>query len=178
MILRRFERETCKWFPFVWTRQTFTMLNTIIWTPRYIILTFTRKTHFHELRNTVYLCRLQPNYDSECEKLTRINLLRGNTHDFTRKKISFFYKQNRWNMILSPYIRENCNWFRFVWTSTTFTTSNNDYNGTKLMILSFTRKRILMSWETPYNFVVYNQTMILNAKSLQEHTYCVETHTI
>jgi hypothetical protein len=117
MKLRRFKRETCKWFPFVWTSPTFTMLNTIIWTARNIILTFTRKTHFHELRNTAYLCRYQPNYDSECEKLTRINLLRCNTHDLTRKINSFFYKQNRWYMILSPFIRENCNWFRFFWTT-------------------------------------------------------------
>jgi hypothetical protein len=28
-------------------------------------------------------------------------------------------------------------------------------------------KRIFMSWETPYNFVVYNQIMIRNVKSLQ-----------
>jgi hypothetical protein len=46
------------------------------------------------------------------------------------------------------------------------------------MILTFTRKRILMSWETPYIFVVYNQIMIRNAKRLQEYTYCVITHTI
>jgi hypothetical protein len=98
------------------------------------------KTHFHELRNTVYLCLLPPNYDSECEKYSRINLLRSNTHDTTRKKIRVFYKQNRWKMILRPFVWETCYWFRFVWTSTTFTTSNNDFNGTKHMILPFTHK--------------------------------------
>ena len=35
-----------------------------------------------------------------------------------------------------------------------------------------------MSWETLYNFVAYNQTMIHNAKRLQEWTSCVITHTI
>jgi hypothetical protein len=40
---------------------------------KFEILTFTRKTYFDELRNTVYLCRLQPNNDSECKKLTRTN---------------------------------------------------------------------------------------------------------
>ena len=41
------------------------------------ILTFTFKTYFHELRNTVYLCRLQPNYDSECKKFD-IGVMRCN----------------------------------------------------------------------------------------------------
>ena len=41
-----------------------------------ILINIYSKTHFHELRNTVYLCRLQPNYDTECNKLTRMNFLR------------------------------------------------------------------------------------------------------
>jgi hypothetical protein len=71
-----------------------------------MMLIFTRKTHFLELRNSEYLCRLQPNYDWECKKLTRINLLRSNTYDFTRKNILFFYIQNHWKMILRPLIRK------------------------------------------------------------------------
>jgi hypothetical protein len=54
-----------------------------------IDISFTRKTHFNQLSNTVYLCRLQPNYDSECKNLTRMNSLRCNTHDLTRKKFRF-----------------------------------------------------------------------------------------
>jgi hypothetical protein len=46
------------------------------------------------------------------------------------------------------------------------------------MTFTFTRKRILISWETPYNYVVYNQIMIRNWKTLKEYSYCVITHTI
>jgi hypothetical protein len=35
-----------------------------------------------------------------------------------------------------------------------------------------------MNWETLYNFIVYNQTIIPNAKSIEKYTYCVVTHTI
>ena len=55
------------------------------------ILTFTHKTHFHELRNTVYLCRLQLNYDSECKKLTRRNLMLYKTRFEKKQNFVFLY---------------------------------------------------------------------------------------
>ena len=56
---------------------------------KFEILTLSRKRPFHELRNTVYLCRLQPNYDSEWKMFTKMNFLRCNTRDLT--KINFFF---------------------------------------------------------------------------------------
>ena len=46
------------------------------------ILKFTSKTDFHELKNSVELCRLERNYNSECN----MNFLRSNTHDLTRNR--------------------------------------------------------------------------------------------
>jgi hypothetical protein len=86
-------------------------------------ISFTRNTHFHQLRNTVYLCRLQPNYHSESKNLTGMNILRCNTHDLRRKKILFFL-YNPWNIILWLFKRETWTWYRFMWTSTILPTSN------------------------------------------------------
>ena len=52
---------------------------------------------------------------------------------------------------------------------------HNDLNGTKVRIIQLFVKRISMSWETLYNFVLSKQTMIRNEKSLQEWS-CVATH--
>jgi uncharacterized cysteine cluster protein YcgN (CxxCxxCC family) len=116
------------------------MSNTVISTAQNMILTFNIKPHFHELRNAVYICRLNPNYDSECEKYTRINILRSNSLGITRKKVSSFYIQNRCNMILRRFKRETCKWFPIVWTSPTFTMSNTIISTARNMILIFTRK--------------------------------------
>jgi hypothetical protein len=88
-----------------------------------MMFTFTSKTHFLLLRNTAYHCRLLQNYDSEWKKLTRINFLRCNTLELTRKKFSFFNTFSTWNMIQRPFFRETSTWFRFSWTSRTLTTS-------------------------------------------------------
>jgi hypothetical protein len=69
-----------------------------------IDISFTRTTHFNQLTNIEYLCRLQWNYVSECKKLIRMILV-CNTQDLTGKKIWFFYLHNPWNMILSPFLR-------------------------------------------------------------------------
>jgi hypothetical protein len=43
-------------------------------------------------------------------------------------------------------------------------------DGTKLKILKFTRKTRFHGLITLYNFVVYNQSVIRNAKSIREST--------
>jgi hypothetical protein len=43
----------------------------------------------HQLWNTNGLCRLQPNYNPEWKKLTRMEFLRCNTEVLRRKKIRF-----------------------------------------------------------------------------------------
>ena len=50
----------------------------------------TRKTLFHKLRNTIYQCRLQPNYVSECKKLKRMKILCCSPKDLRRKIFRFF----------------------------------------------------------------------------------------
>ena len=50
---------------------------------------FTGKTLFHKLRNTIYLCRLQLNYESECKKLTRMKFLCCNTSIWEEKIFRF-----------------------------------------------------------------------------------------
>jgi hypothetical protein len=162
MILRRFKRDTCKWLRSIWSRPTFIVKNNNFNCTKLMVLTFIHKTHFHELWNTVYLCRLQPNYDSECKNITRINFVICNTHDFTIKKISFFYIPNRWNMIPRPFIWNTCKWFWFVWTST-YTLCQTMISITwSLWYWHLLIKRIFMSWEKLYNFVVYKQITIRN----------------
>ena len=92
--------------------------------------------------DTLNNCRLQGNYDSECKMLTTINLLRSNTYDFTRKKISFFYIHKPSNTILRFFEREKCKWFRFMYMYmyNIENLKHNDLNGTNLKILTFTRK--------------------------------------
>jgi hypothetical protein len=142
-----------------------------------LMIIFTRNTHFYELRNTVYLCHLQPNFGSECKELTRINLLRCNTR-FHKKKNFVFLHTSPVKYDTQTFHKETCLWFQFVWTSTTFSTSNTMIWTPKLKILLFTRNPHFISCETLCNFVVYNQTVIRNSKSLQEWIYCVVTHTI
>ena len=133
MTLRPFIRVTIKWFRFIWTSTTLTTSNNDLNGTKFEILTFSRKTHFHELRNTVYLCRLQPNYDSEWKMFTSMNFFRCNTR-FDKKKISFFYINNCWNTILRPFTTETCKWYIFIWTSMTLTTSNNVSNERRLYL--------------------------------------------
>jgi hypothetical protein len=73
-----------------------------------------QETQFHQLRITVYLCRLLPNYDSESKKLTRITLQHTRYHN----------NKNYVFLRTLPFIRDTCTWIGFIWKSTTFTTSN------------------------------------------------------
>ena len=81
------------------------------------------------------------------------------THDLTRKVILFLYTHSPWN-IYRPFITETSKRFHF----------NKNYNDyvkqfdltrIKHKILTYTRIRIFLSWETVYNFVVNNQSINL-----------------
>jgi hypothetical protein len=147
-------------------KHTYAMWNKYFNGTKLIILTFTHKTHFHELRNTLYLCRLQPNYDTECIKVTGINILRSNRQDFNRNK-NVFLHSNSLKYDTKAFYKRNV-WFRFVWTSPTFTMSKKiSSTAKKLWYSHLLVKRIFVRWEMLYIFVSYNQSMIRNAKSLQ-----------
>ena len=87
MILRPF----IKWFRLNSTTQHWLRETQLFKRHVAKVLTFTRKTVFHELKNTAYICSLHANYHSEWKKLWRMNLLCCNTHDLTFEKISFVY---------------------------------------------------------------------------------------
>jgi hypothetical protein len=123
MILRFFLRETCKWFRFIKTSATLTMSNIILQTARNL-------RYLHLLLNAFSWvekhCITVVHNQSMIENRKRVKEWTSyvEKHMIWQEKDFVFYITNLWNMILSPFRRVTCRRFRFIWTSTTFKTSN------------------------------------------------------
>ena len=115
------------------------------------ILTFTLKTHYHELTNTL---SFKPKLWFRMLKVYKKELLRFNTHDLRRKKISIFYLHNPLNMIFSSFIWETCKCFDTFKQANIHYMKRSELVITKIRCLHLNVKHILMSWETLFNFVV------------------------
>ena len=123
-----------------------------------MIVTFTRKTHFHELWNTITLSfttklwfGIQKNFQNELLALQHTR--------FEKKRLFFSTKITLKCESLTFHIEKRLNYVKQWFKCTNLVKLNS------------------MSWETLYNVVVYNKTIIRNAKSLQVWTFALQ-HTV